>query len=287
MRKRLPVIEERGVGLSVLPTLPTAARFELLSVGMATETSPRYDHDSRRRPDGLLIQATLEGAGRVGDSRKRHARPIRAGQALVLRFPSDTRYWLEPGRTWRFLWVILGGAPALALGQHLLDTHGQVITLPPAAPPLTTMRDLYQRAISDAKPDELALSLDSHRLLIELLRTQQPAEARLPPPIAAARDLIEQRFADTSLGVDDLGDAAGYSRYHFSRLFKQHTGLTPYQYLLRRRIRHALGLLATTDEPIKRVALLSGFNDASWFCAAFRRQTGASPGAARKQRSVR
>lgn len=280
----MPVVEERGVGVSVVPSLPPAGRFELLSVGMGTETSPTYDHDSRRRPPGLLIQVTLDGEGRTGDGRKRHEQAVGAGQALVLSFPSDTRYWLPPGGRWRFIWVILGGAPALALGAQLIAEHGPVVPLPATAPPVATMRELYQQAISDATPDELAMTLQVHRLLIEMHRAQHPAQEPIPGPIAAARDMIEQRFAETALGVDDLGAAAGYSRYHFSRLFKQHLGATPYQYLLRRRIRHALDLLAQTDEPVKRIARLSGFNDVSWFCAAFRKQTATSPGAARRQR---
>ena len=71
---------------------------------------------------------------------------------------------------------------------------------------------------------------------------------------------------------------AGISRYHFLRTFKLVTGVTPYQWLLRSRLRDAARRLAAARDPITAVALDVGFQDLSNFVRTFRAEFGLSPG---------
>jgi AraC-like DNA-binding protein len=283
MRTRLPILPPQSRALTRLPTL-TAGRFDLGGIGAATETGPGYDWDNRRRAPAILLQHTLAGEGRLEEREPGLTHTLGPGRAMLLEMPSATRYFAPHGRDWRFIWAMLVGDAALAHGRQLIREHGRVLSLPTSSPPIALLIDLHRRLTHAAEePDELDLQLEVHRLLIELRRALRPSGEGVPEPIAAARDLMDERFDDPSLNVEQLSDVAGYSKYHFSRLFRQHVGATPYQHLLRRRVRHALDLLTTTDEPIKRIALRCGFKDVSWFCATFRKQTGTSPAAARRQ----
>jgi AraC family transcriptional regulator len=67
------------------------------------------------------------------------------------------------------------------------------------------------------------------------------------------------------------------SPFHFLRVFRQVTGLTPHQYLLRTRLREAATRLAAGQERILDIALASGFEDLSNFNHAFRAEFGVSP----------
>ena len=67
------------------------------------------------------------------------------------------------------------------------------------------------------------------------------------------------------------------SPYHFLRTFRQLTGLTPYQYVLRSRLRRAARRLASGGGRIADVALGSGFGDVSNFNHAFKRRFSMSP----------
>jgi AraC-like DNA-binding protein len=76
----------------------------------------------------------------------------------------------------------------------------------------------------------------------------------------------------------DLAREAGLSRFHFLRAFRDATGVTPHQWLLRARLRDAARRLASTRAPVTQVALDSGFDDLSNFIRSFRVEFGVSPG---------
>jgi transcriptional regulator GlxA family with amidase domain len=62
-----------------------------------------------------------------------------------------------------------------------------------------------------------------------------------------------------------------------SRHFREQTGTTPRQWLLRARVRRAQELLETTDHSVERIAGATGFGSATAFRVQFRRDVGASP----------
>ncbi len=86
------------------------------------------------------------------------------------------------------------------------------------------------------------------------------------------------------LTLEDLARAAGLSPFHFLRLFRRETGLTPHQYLIRARLRRAVSLLRDTSIPITEVAYEVGFGDLSNFVRTFHRQVGCPPQAFRRGR---
>jgi AraC family transcriptional regulator len=83
------------------------------------------------------------------------------------------------------------------------------------------------------------------------------------------------------LGLSDMAERAGLSRYHFLRAFRAATGTTPHQYLVASRLRRAARLLLATELPVTEVALEAGFGDLSNFIRTFRRAAGRSPRAFR------
>lgn len=77
--------------------------------------------------------------------------------------------------------------------------------------------------------------------------------------------------------VDELADIAGFSKFHFARLFKQFTNVSYYDYLTGKRIEHAETLLITPDISITEVAMQSGFNSLSTFNRVFKNIKGCTP----------
>lgn len=100
-----------------------------------------------------------------------------------------------------------------------------------------------------------------------------------PRAVARARAFLGAH-ADQDPGLKDLARAAGLSPFHFLRVFKKATGLTPHAYLVQRRVRRAQALLRQGLAPA-RAAAESGFADQSHLTRQFKRLTGLTPAAYR------
>ena len=82
--------------------------------------------------------------------------------------------------------------------------------------------------------------------------------------------------------VADLSGAVGLSATHFSRAFGRSFGEPPHVYLIQRRIDRARHLMLTSDIPLSDLAAACGFSDQAHFCRLFRRHTGRTPAAWRR-----
>lgn len=116
---------------------------------------------------------------------------------------------------------------------------------------------------------------------LTLLAGQPPVcrramSARDEKRVADAVRLIDARHAEP-LSLAALAASCCMSRYHFLRVFRDVVGVTPHQYLLRTRLRHAAVRLRVTNEAITVLAFDVGFGDLSTFNAAFRCSYGISP----------
>lgn len=96
-----------------------------------------------------------------------------------------------------------------------------------------------------------------------------------------------QRFKNVLAFIDDhytqnlpleaIAAYSGFSKYHFSRLFKQYTNFTYYEYLTFRRIKAAEELLAQPSLSVTEIALQSGFSSISSFNRIFKQKKGCTP----------
>jgi AraC family transcriptional regulator len=80
---------------------------------------------------------------------------------------------------------------------------------------------------------------------------------------------------NVSLAV--LSDELGISQFHFCRLFKQSTGMTPHAYLIQQRVERSKQLLKQEESSILNIAIACGFANSSHFAKHFQKHTGISP----------
>lgn len=89
-------------------------------------------------------------------------------------------------------------------------------------------------------------------------------------------DYLDEHYSE-DLSLESVADVAGFSKFHFSRLFKQCTGYHFYDYLCYKRIKSAETLLMKPGTSITEVALQSGFSSLSTFNRTFKRLKGCTP----------
>ena len=94
-------------------------------------------------------------------------------------------------------------------------------------------------------------------------------------------------FIDTNyekrLTIDEIASVAGFSKFHFSRLFKNYTGFTVIEHINGRRCENAKIMLETTTKSISQIASECGFDSCSYFAKAFEKSFGVLPSSYRKK----
>lgn len=96
------------------------------------------------------------------------------------------------------------------------------------------------------------------------------------PVIESVKHYINDRFTD-DISLTELADVGHLSPFHFSRLFKTLTGVTPYTYLLRVRLAQATVQIRNTHLPITDIAFSCGFNSLEHFSASYKNIYGKAP----------
>jgi AraC-like DNA-binding protein len=99
--------------------------------------------------------------------------------------------------------------------------------------------------------------------------------------LVAVTNYIDSHRSE-DLSVEQLAELAGFSKYHFERLFKSSMGISCYQYITKRRVMLAQELLGDTDLSVMDIALQSGFFSLSTFNRVFKDINGCSPTEFRK-----
>jgi AraC-like DNA-binding protein len=124
----------------------------------------------------------------------------------------------------------------------------------------------------------------------DLLRSQNAVDRRggipaLSPEIQNSLDYLEKNIG-ISLSVKNMAEAAGLSTSRFRRLFHKQMGLSPHDYLARRRVELSKIILRTDKKSVTDVAMDLGFASAAHFALVFRRYVGVAPSQWRNQGKV-
>ncbi|MBB5052323.1 AraC-like DNA-binding protein [Afipia massiliensis] len=171
-------------------------------------------------------------------------------------------------------------SPSLADDMGLRKDALRIACVPPT-PELMVYGELAQaagRGDSDIGIDEAAMLFVNRFIETTSGKTQKatPATAR-DRRRAVESALWMDANADQTVDLETTAKAAGVSPFHFLRLFSNVLGVTPHQYLVRARLRHAARLLADDARSITAIAFDVGFGDLSNFVRTFHRAAGVSP----------
>jgi len=144
-------------------------------------------------------------------------------------------------------------------------------------------REVVQLHADDGFDSQVLLRYIISRLRFQAeLHLRRQKEHGLPVELRRAMEMLNRDYAE-ALPLRELAQAAGWSVPHLHDRFKEHTGMSPHQALIRRRIQAARELLAGTNDPIKSVAANCGFSNVAAFCAQFKKITRLSPAEYRKR----
>ncbi|MEX1029193.1 MAG: AraC family transcriptional regulator [Paenibacillaceae bacterium] len=211
------------------------------------------------------------------------------GDTFII-FPGELfTYKADSLQPWHYIWVSFVGHGAAELMQALGVSPEQPIIRASLNPKIRGYYKELQQCFMTNNPPELS-NLEAGgwvRLLLQqfglaklkLEDVKLTLDTNIDHIIKQAVQYLTLQFTQP-ISIEYMSNKLGYHRAHLCKLFKQATGVSPMQYLLRIRMQRAELLLATSMT-IDQVASSVGYSDALYFSRKFHKWRGQSPSAYR------
>jgi AraC family transcriptional regulator len=180
---------------------------------------------------------------------------------------------------------------ARAASEAMISEKVELVEACDASDPVIRQIAMAFKAEAEAEGPAGRLYAESlaNVLAVHLLRNYTQQRHRLPAALGGltgrklnlATEFIRENI-ERDLGITEIANAVDLSPFHFARSFKQATGVSPHQFLIKSRIERAKALLAKSELPIVEVGFRVGFKNQSHFTTLFRKLTSLTPKAYRE-----
>ncbi|HIS04536.1 MAG TPA: helix-turn-helix transcriptional regulator [Candidatus Fimenecus stercoravium] len=259
---------------------PTAKRLYFYPISAGHFFYSKNYHLVRENYDSFLVLYVIDGTFTfVKDGKHITARE---GDTVFLdcRVPHEyyTKDHLES------IWVHFAGSNSEQLYTEITKVSGCLLKCSDREHVRRLLFRLFSGISGENPVSEMQLSLDVYKLLAEL---SSPSTVRgknkesYEDSVQEVREYISAHLQQ-NLTVQELADCMHMSPSHFSRVFKQQTGFSPYDYVLIVRLNRAKELLQRTSMTVSEIAYETGFNSESNFIYFFTTNVGISPGKFRR-----
>ncbi len=256
----------------------------LLYVSVVRTTNQTYPRILHSHSDLVEVLLVTSGTGKflIGET----FYEIQAGDLLVYNSNVVHDEMFGPGLAMEAYCVGIGGLhlPDLRENALLPDSASPVFPVGDETDSLRTLYELMHEYLEKGLPGcEAVSNYLLLALLARVLRIIGAAPARPRPELSEPatlglriRDYMDQHYTEP-LTLQSMGKALHLSPYYLAHVFKETCGYSPAQYLLRRRIGEAQGLLITTDLPISAISERVGFETQNYFNMQFSKHVGMPP----------
>ena len=123
------------------------------------------------------------------------------------------------------------------------------------------------------------VALDRLRAILNkvVMLLEENSRSRNSLAIADAIEYINEHYMDHRLSLDDVAKHVHMSPCYFSVIFKRETCDVFTDYLIRLRIKKSIEMMHNTDMKVYEIAIAVGYDTASYYSTAFKKETGYSP----------
>ncbi len=111
---------------------------------------------------------------------------------------------------------------------------------------------------------------------IDVLRYEKEIISNIPFVLKQTINYIDENITE-KIKISDLARQTKWESQHFNRLFAKYLGVTPYKYIMDKKIDKAKILITETNIPITQISFELGIKSHSNFCSIFKKHTGKTP----------
>ena len=251
-----------------------------ISIGHEVAIDKNYRWDNKRHggpSNYLFFQYTLKGHGYY--KYKNDLYKIKPEHGFFCSPKHDFLYYFDGDvEQWEFVWIGFTGDITNMVVNEIIDEFGPVINVNRKSLAIETLFDIMKRAEQDRWQDIYSASSISYSFLLQLLKDARKSySASRSFNISEILSHIDQNISEP-IDVSTISFLFGYSREHFSRLFRQAVGISPGKYLINMRLDQAKKLIRSDRYTLDEVAKQSGLTEANYLCRVFKKYFNVTPG---------
>jgi AraC-like DNA-binding protein len=247
-----------------------------------------FDWSRGRVLDAMQIVLIASGSGTF-ESKPTGLKRISAGMGFCVLPGVWHRYRPDPATGWEESWIeVRGPTVERLLASEDFAAATAVRPIDPAIgleAALTVVHDRAREAAPGFDAELAAAALAVLAAWDKALRVQ-PERSRVLRIVTSAERHLAEHLTEP-VNVESLARRLGIAYSHFRRVFKAHTGFSPWQYVLHLRLARARRLLASGDATLEEIAARLGFSSPFHFSSAFKRANGVAPDHWRRQLAER
>jgi len=258
-----------------------------LSSYLCVNTAGYYQIDQTRIPirriyrkngrlDYLLCYVH-EGRMRVRYNKQEHI----LNKGFFINTPHvENYYWQDTNDNYHIFWVHFTGYGAEELLKSVGLANGGVFNVG-ACDELPPILEKMIKEMCLKNPGYETITASLLMLIVSLLgrkvaKQMEDNQNAVDPRISRVIDHIRKQYFE-QMHVKSLANMAELSTSHFARLFRQHTGLYPLQYIINYRLQKSCELMRHAHLTIKEISNFVGFDDPLYFSRLFKKHMGISP----------
>lgn len=220
---------------------------------------------------------------------RREEYPLRVGDTFLVRPGQKVSYAADQINPWEYCWVGFYGSDAKMLLERTDFAQGAGVISTDFGDTLKESLMDIVRSRGDREQDLVRMTgylYITLSLLMDKSTVHGEAAETSLYYAQKAGEYISERYME-ALTVEDLAARIGVSRSYLFRLFQDHYGLSPKEYITGVRMKVAKQLLLETAMPVGRVGGAVGYEDNLYFSSVFRKTVGVTPTEYRKKEGKR
>ena len=237
----------------------------------------------RKNLDSYLIVLVLSGSGTLMYNDKFYE--LKTGSCFFIDCKIPYYHQSSDSDPWELIWVHFHGATSKEYYRYF-SAISDPAWMPQA---FGELKDKLERLLDVNTHADLMAEISSSRLIMDILsillqdvtnlkEEQTPARQKM----LQVRLYLDEHYTD-KFSLDELSEHFFISKYHLSREFKNHFGITPNHYVISKRITLVKKLLRFSDFTLEDIAAKAGFYDTSYLNKQFKKSEGISASDFRKK----
>ncbi|MDO5089835.1 MAG: AraC family transcriptional regulator [Leptotrichiaceae bacterium] len=249
------------------------------AIGRHKITDFQYYYDNMNRSeDGTycLLQYTVCGHGEIKIDGKTYK--IDKNEAFFVKIPGKHIYYLpENTSSWEVLYVEFSLEVEDFRKQITESVNSDILKFSPDSKFVSLLWKTFYAATSYEIHDIFECSRYAYNLIFELLNECTKSEKKKNSEVTEnIKNYIKKNYVKP-VSIEDISKYVNLSKFHLTRKFKEETGISPGQYLIKTRLKKATSLLLNSNLTIEEISEKVGFSCGNYFAKAFKHKFNISP----------